>query len=228
MWELIRPFQTDIKAWVIWKIDSKLQELSGEKYKFNAKTSVSKVEKNASRTRRYEDAVKHIESVSQFKYETGADYAKGILGHSDIIEIGPDLISSNLLLQKILSEKYPYFFIDESQDTNLKFVQAIERVNNFSRKFCVGFFGDPMQRIYMTGAGDITPKNDWAIIPKPENFRCPTKVLKVINKIRSGGDSLQQVGGRTQKIGDVINPVNGSAYLLSCKWMIIPMIRLNE
>ena len=44
-----------------------------------------------------------------------------------------------------------------------------------------------MQKIYMSGAGAIPLSDGWAEITKPENFRCPTSVLGVINSIRASG-----------------------------------------
>ena len=59
-------------------------------------------------------------------------------------------------------------------------------------KFCLGFFGDPMQRIYPTGVGPIEIEEGWLTIFKPENFRCPTTILAVANAIRRDGDDLVQ------------------------------------
>ena len=57
-----------------------------------------------------------------------------------------------------------------------------------------------MQKIYPTGIGDIALEDGWALIQKPENFRCPQTVLRVANAIRRGGDGLVQVGGRTETV----------------------------
>ncbi len=125
--------------------------------------------------------------------------------------------SSRILLQGILAEKYPYFFIDESQDTVLPFIEAMKTVDRNIKKFCMGFFGDPMQKIYMTGAGAIVKEDGWKQINKPENFRCSTRVLKVINAIRKVADNLEQTGGRTTNVEGTVTNVEGSAYLFLLK-----------
>jgi DNA helicase-2/ATP-dependent DNA helicase PcrA len=68
-----------------------------------------------------------------------------------------------------------------------------------------------MQRIYATGIGDIQTEDEWLVIKKEENFRCPTSVLAVANAIRRDGDGLQQVRGRTTRVDGVDVPVPGTA-----------------
>ena len=102
--------------------------------------------------------------------------------------------------------------VDESQDTTEGVVAALKSVaSQMERQFCLGFFGDPMQRIYVTGGGDIAVEDGWHSITKPENFRCPTSVLTVANAIRRDGDGLVQTRGRTVKVGDLEQPVAGTA-----------------
>jgi DNA helicase-2/ATP-dependent DNA helicase PcrA len=51
------------------------------------------------------------------------------------------------------------------------------------------------------------------VITKPENFRCPISVLRVINRIRAEDDRLEQVRGRTSEYNGVVEPVEGTARL---------------
>lgn len=213
LWELIRPFQRNIKKWVIDKIQSKIKELEDAAEAFGPRVQQRTRDRNQADTQRYQEMAGLIQNVDGFNYETGSNYLEGILGHNDIIAMVPELISASSLLQTVLAEKYPYFFIDESQDTVPNFISAMKVVDKNIKKFCLGFFGDPMQKIYMTGAGPITLEDGWTQIAKPENFRCSTDVLNIINKIRIGGDDLQQTGGRQEKIDDEWQPVTGSSLL---------------
>lgn len=213
LWELVRPFQPDIKAWVISKIDKTINKLIAEKGAFSTRVRQSTRDKNEADTLKYQEMGAQINQVNQFNYETGSNYLEGVLGHADIITLAPEIINSSRLLQGILAEKYPYFFIDESQDTVLPFIEAMKTVDRNVKKFCLGFFGDPMQKIYMSGAGAIEIEADWKQINKPENFRCSTNVLNVINQIRKPADNLEQIGGRTMKVGETVTKVDGSAYL---------------
>src|SRR3546814_13772708 len=97
-------------------------------------------------------------------------YANGVLGHSDILKIGPTFIREQALMRRIVSRRYPVIFVDESQDTDPDFVAALRIVANETQNgFCVGFFGDPVQKIYMQGAGSIPIENGWQKIQKTDN-----------------------------------------------------------
>ncbi|WP_142638881.1 UvrD-helicase domain-containing protein [Ruegeria faecimaris] len=57
---------------------------------------------------------------------------------------------------------FPVIFVDEGQDTDPAFVDALREVAQaVSLGFCLGFFGDPEQKIYMQGAGQIPPEEGW-------------------------------------------------------------------
>jgi DNA helicase-2/ATP-dependent DNA helicase PcrA len=198
MWELVRSFQSDIKEWVANRIDERLSALREAAVGFGPRVQQRTRDKNASDIVRYEQTKGKISALSSFTYGTGSDYARGVLGHDDIIKMVPQLISERPLMRTLLAQQYPFLFVDESQDTAENVVSALKLVDeDQGNRFCLGFFGDPMQRIYPTGIGAITAAPGWESITKPENFRCPTTVLKVANAIRRDGDGLTQTGGRT-------------------------------
>lgn len=218
LWSLIEPFQVNIEAWISQRIEEKINTLYEEKAKFTPTSRHIQAtrDKNAQEILKYEDMRIKINAVRKFRYETGSNYLKGILGHDDIIKMGPDLIQGNPLLRTIIAKKYPFFFIDESQDTILEVVNALKAVALQEKgRFCLGFFGDPMQKIYLTGIGKVAVELDWQEIKKPENFRCPTGVLNVINNIRLcvQDDDFQQTGGRKENVDGILQTVNGTAQL---------------
>lgn len=210
LWSLIHPFQTDIRDWALSRIDEKTAK---ETERFanpkTRKTSLPGIEAALIRYRRQKEIVAGLE---RFTYGTGSDFAHGVLGHADIIKLVPALIEQKQLLRDLLAARYPVLFVDESQDTTPAFISALRAVAQTVRhEFCLGFFGDPMQKIYTAGAGAIAPEEGWTEIRKPENFRCPQRVLKVINSIRAEDDGLKQVRGRTTRVGDQDVPVEGTA-----------------
>ena len=195
LWSVVHSFQTDLRAWVVGRINEKISE---------AEEKLAKPRTQArTRTKLTEEIEWHrfqltqLEGVLRFKYGTGSNYAKGILGHDDILRVGPALIAEHALLRSLVAQCFPYIFVDESQDTNPTVVEALKQITTMpGTGFCLGFFGDPMQQIYTAGAGAIAPGDGWNTITKPENFRCPTKVLSVINHIRAEDDRLVQTPGR--------------------------------
>jgi DNA helicase-2/ATP-dependent DNA helicase PcrA len=197
LWSLIRAFQPDIQSWVAGRIDEKLKELRDTAANFGPRVQQRTRDKSQRDITRYEHQRARIGRVRSFTYGTGSDYTNGILGHDDIIKMVPQLLVERPLLRTLLAQQYPFLLVDESQDTTENVVEALKAVDRqLGASFCLGFFGDPMQRIYPTGVGVIPLEDGWRDITKPENFRCPATVLAVANSIRRSGDGLVQTRGR--------------------------------
>ncbi|NWO02084.1 MAG: ATP-dependent helicase [Idiomarinaceae bacterium] len=213
LWTLIKPFQNNLREWVSNRLQEKITEQQ-EKIE-NPRTRAATKERAVELIERYRGQHAEIDLVRSFRYGTGSDYSNGVLGHSDILKIGPDFIAEHELMQTVLARRFPVIFVDESQDTNPAFVDALRKVARVTPlRFCLGFFGDPMQKIYMQGAGAIPTEEGWETIEKPENFRCPQAVLRVINRIRAEDDGLEQTRGRHIYVDGEETPVEGSARVL--------------
>jgi DNA helicase-2/ATP-dependent DNA helicase PcrA len=212
LWAVIKPFQSDLHAWVCKRLSEKIDE---SRIKIDKpRTHETTRDKERTKIVQYEDQLKKIDSVKQFTYGTGSDYANGILGHSDILKLGPYLIINHSLMCTVVAQRFPVIFVDESQDTEPDFVSALKVLAvNAPIGFCLGFFGDPVQKIYMTGVGKINPDENWKVIEKPENFRCPISIKNVINKIRAEADGLVQTRGRMVEQSGNLMPVLGTARL---------------
>lgn len=214
LWSLVRSFQADIQRWVANRIDEKLLELRETAANFGPRVQQRTRDKNQSDIVRYEQQQARINQVRSFTYGTGSDYVNGILGHDDIVKMVPQLIVDHPLMRRLIAQQYPFVLVDESQDTMENVVVALKAVDEeLGDQFCLGFFGDPMQRIYLTGIGNISAGPGWASITKPENFRCPATVLRVANAIRRDGDGLVQTRGRMTGPEDALVSVPGSAHL---------------
>ncbi|WP_175971145.1 UvrD-helicase domain-containing protein [Burkholderia sp. BCC0322] len=214
LWSLVRSFQSDIQQWVVGRIDERITQLRATAAGFGPRVQQRTRDKNQSDIDRAEAQLARIGQVKSFTYGTGSDYLKGVLGHDDVIKMVPQLISERPLMRSLLAYQYPILFVDESQDTMDNVVEAFKAVDHdFGDRFCLGFFGDPMQQIYATGIGAIPFATNWANITKPENFRCPTNVLNVANAIRRDGDGLVQTRGRTTGESGAEVSMPGSAHL---------------
>lgn len=214
MWLLAKPFQRDIRAWVSTRITEKIEALEQKQATYGPRVQQRTKDRDARELERLRRQSARITAVKGFRYGTGSDYVKGVLGHDDILKLVPYLIAERPLFRTLVARQFPFVFVDESQDTTAEVIDAlkiVEREPGIS--LCLGFFGDPMQRIYATGSGLVEASPNWADIPKPENFRCSTKVLNLANAIRRGGDDLIQVPG--ERLGpEGIEPTpEGSAHL---------------
>lgn len=215
-WEIIKPFQADIKKWVFAHLQQKFAELEAKKLARESKPtkrSKSRDAGAADKIAALSAQITAIDRVKEFVYGTGSDYAQGVLGHTDILAMVPNLIETRSTLRIIVGQRYPYLFVDESQDATPETVHALCSIeSSLKGKFCLGFFGDPMQKIYMGGVGDIEVLPHWMRITKQENFRCSTDVLRLINNIRRDGDGLVQQAGIARTI-PFASPAGGSAQL---------------
>jgi len=207
LWSVVRSFQSDIAAWVVSRVEEKIAEKRAHYDKPGTRAATKmKLDQEIVGLKAELEAVGRVE---KFTYGTGSRYSEGILGHDDILKLTPACVEKHHLLREIVARRFPYIFVDESQDTQPPVIEALRQIAS-EQPLCVGFFGDPMQKIYGTGAGAIEPLPGWAEIAKPENFRCPTSVLGVINAVRALGDGLVQTRGRTVTVDGQEQPVIGT------------------
>ncbi len=212
MWMIIRPFQSDIRQWVSQRIEEKIEDLRTTAANFGQRTQQRTRDKNQRDIARYEAERSRICQVKSFTYGTGSDYPRGVLGHDDILRLSTQFLMERKLFRLLLAQQFPFLFVDESQDTTEGVVDALKAVaGQMPGQFCLGFFGDPMQRIYMTGIGPVRLEDGWLPVTKPENFRCSTSVLAVANAIRRSGDALVQTRGRMLETDGIQKPVAGTA-----------------
>lgn len=209
-WTIASTFQTDIKAWVQKELQEHLDGLLNKV--FGPRVQQKTKDKNKKDQARYAKYLEAVSKVSTFRYGVASDYEEGVLGHEDILKLCNYLLQQKPLFRRVVALNFPFIFIDESQDTFPEVVESFKMVEAQMRdRFCLGFFGDPMQKIYLRGAGKIGLDGAWKAITKPENFRCAQSILRVANAIRKEGDGLQQVRGLHELVDDVPQPVDGSA-----------------
>jgi DNA helicase II / ATP-dependent DNA helicase PcrA len=194
-WDLVRPYTEDIKAWVKASLEADIAELQDMQSK--AKNTSTKI--YIDRGRKIESKQKRVNSLKEIRKFTynpnGDNVGRDSLNHAEVISIAASFIQKRALMQSILVRQYPVLLIDESQDTKKELVDAFFRVQELkSNCFALGMFGDTMQRIYADGKpnlGEDIP-GSWAKPEKTINYRCPKRVITLINKIRSAADGQQQ------------------------------------
>ncbi|MEZ9494288.1 UvrD-helicase domain-containing protein, partial [Vibrio splendidus] len=120
---------------------------------------------------------------------------RGTVSHEEVIQITATLLNESSLLQNILTNRYPILLIDESQDTRKELMEAFIQTQSLNcSKFSLGLFGDLMQRIYGGGKHDLESSlpDDWKTPSKTINYRCPQRVIELINSIREEDDKKKQ------------------------------------
>lgn len=211
-WSIAKTFQADIKVWLQNDIRRRISELEEEFENYSSRVRQTTRDRNKADQERYVRSLEAVAGVRTFNYGVGSDYAKGILGHEDILQLADFLLQNRPLFRRVVALSYPFVFIDESQDTFPGVVKSFKEVEaQMQGKFCLGFFGDPMQSIFMRGAGDIQLEDHWRAITKPENFRCAKQILDVANAVRAQGDGMEQVRGLHERVDGNLKLVEGSA-----------------
>ncbi|MBY0572668.1 MAG: UvrD-helicase domain-containing protein [Undibacterium sp.] len=195
-WSLIGGYDTDIRDWLRVNLAAEISELqtAAAKGRPGTQTAIDRDRLIASKQRR----LIHIETAQHFIYSpSGDNKGRDSLNHSEVIAITSNFLATKPVLAKVLVSRFPILFIDESQDTNKHLMDAFLVVQNaHNERFCLGLFGDTMQRIYSDGKvrlAESIPDN-WAKPAKKMNHRCPKRVIRLINRIRSAADTHVQVG----------------------------------
>ena len=202
-WELISGFEKDIRVWLQAKLAEDIKVLEAEQSKGRAGTKTAIGRDTNIRLKR--ERMANLEKVRRFTYSpSGTSRSREALNHTEVIGIAADLLVSKPTLQEILVNRFPVLFVDESQDTNKELMEALLVVQAKQHlRFSLGLFGDTMQRIYMDGKvnlGGSLPE-DWERPAKLVNYRCPARVLRLINQIRSGVDTQVQVASANTEEG---------------------------
>jgi len=200
VWSLIGGFHADIKQWLKVNLKDEIAELEELQRKGRAGTKAALDRENSIKTKQKRHA--GLDDIKHFTYSpSGDNHGRDSLNHAEVIKIGADFLTQKQLMQTILVNKFPILLIDESQDTNKLLMDAFLAVQaQQNKRFCLGLFGDTMQRIYADGKMDLGKDlpPTWAKPVKKMNHRCPRRIVKLINKIRSSVDTQEQ-SPRTDK-----------------------------
>jgi DNA helicase-2/ATP-dependent DNA helicase PcrA len=192
-WSLIDGLNHDIRTWLTAKLGEDIQNLQALEAKGRAgKASTERKLKIASSTKRLEA----LPTITRFIYSpTGTNRTRDSLSHAEVIQLTSHFLSSKPRMQSIFVGRYPILLVDESQDTNEALVDALFNVGaQQPGAFSLGLIGDMMQRIYSDGKDDLgkTLPDGWQTPSKKMNHRSPSRIVALLNKVRSSVDDHQQ------------------------------------
>lgn len=137
----------------------------------------------------------NIKNDSYMIYKTMM-WRKGLLHHDDVLFFSWQLIKRFPFLLKVLRAKFPYYFVDEFQDTNpiqVKLLQAIA-----AEETMIAIIGDKAQSIYKFQGADPAQFDSFRLPSLQEyridnNHRSTENIVKVLNGIRT---DIQQISER--------------------------------
>lgn len=194
VWEQIRGLDRDIRDWLREHLTREINELEAEQVKGRkgSQASVDRTEKLLV----LKERLATLGAIQRFVYSpTGENRTRDSLSHAEVIGLGASFLTNKPLMQRLMVSRYPVLLIDESQDTNKDLIDAFFLVQAaYPTTFCLGLFGDTMQRIYADGKPDLgtsLPPN-WRTPTKTINYRSPRRIVALINKVRAEVDPHQQ------------------------------------
>ncbi|MDE1206738.1 UvrD-helicase domain-containing protein [Tenacibaculum larymnensis] len=181
LWHVIKSYQKELKIEVL---------------KYNDEESRNPI-----------DDLKNLLKTKTIEYsQYGRKFEEGRITHEDVIKFSSRIFNKYPKIGKIVTNKFPYIFIDEYQDTEEKTVKLLvdDLLTKNIGNITLGFFGDSMQKIYNQGIGKIEDKKI-INVTKKDNYRCSQKVIDLLNAIRP--ELIQNAAGNNKK---------GSVSFLSC------------
>ncbi len=193
-WELIRTYNKDISVWLRSKLEADVSTLHEKQASSDpgSKAYAQREVEIESKQKR----LQHLDGIKRFTYNpNGENIDKNSLNHAEVIAISAAFLTDKPLMRDVLVRKYPVLLIDESQDTQKDLIDGFFQLQQQNpNKFSLSLFGDTMQRIYADGKIGLeqaVPK-DWEKPVITINFRCPKRIVRLINRIRSDADGHQQ------------------------------------
>lgn len=193
-WDKIRSYHKDISVWLRQRLSDEIAELR-EKQGSGRSGTKAALEREV-QIESKEMRLQNLDAIKQFAYNpNGENVGKNSLNHAEVIAITAAFLTEKPLMRKILIQKHPVLIIDESQDTQKDLINAFFALQaDYPHKFSLSLFGDTMQRIYADGKVGLEQAvpSDWEKPAIFVNYRCPKRIVALLNRIRSDADGTQQ------------------------------------
>lgn len=169
---------------------------------------------------RYEECLENIAAGKYKKVEYNALYNEDRLewmriSHDTVLEYGYKMVARYPRLRQIIIDQYPYFMVDEYQDTSENVVKILNLLDTYGKEIgheiFVAYFGDSVQSIYEDGVGNRikTLHGDLIDVTKIYNRRSYKEVIDVANRIRK--DTIEQESIYTDCEGGTVEFIQGTS-----------------
>jgi DNA helicase II / ATP-dependent DNA helicase PcrA len=129
-------------------------------------------------------------------------WERNLLHHDDILYFSLELIRKYPDILRVIRCKFPYFFIDEFQDTNPIQTKIIKMVAE--QETIVGVIGDKAQSIYGFQGANVKQFEKFELpnlvtYKIENNYRSTEEILKVLNHIRKDITQHNPFGNKGEK-----------------------------
>lgn len=192
-WLAIDGFNEDIRQWFLSEIPSELDDLK-EKERRGRAGAASDARKRS--IVRLTDKMEWLTQPQRFIYDpNGVNSAQNALSHTDVLKIFSHFLTVKPMMAEVLANKYPFIFVDESQDTNKAVINASFKLQETQgSRIVIGLFGDRMQRIFGGGEPELGKSlpSQWNEFDKHMNHRSARRIVGLGNAIRKDDDERFQ------------------------------------
>ncbi|MCK4817092.1 ATP-dependent helicase, partial [bacterium] len=192
-WLAIAGFNEDIRKWYLEEIPKELAKTEDEELRGRA-GKASDARKR--RIIRLKEKIEWLAEPHSFIYDpNGVNSSQNALSHADVLKIFSHFLNTKLMMVEVLINKYPFIFIDESQDTDKGVIDAFFSLQKRQpQKVIIGLLGDTMQRIFGGGEPQLgkTQPQKWKEFDKEMNHRSARRIVGLGNQIRSEDDGRMQ------------------------------------
>lgn len=192
-WSLVEGLNNDIRAWLTIHLATEIEEL----HRLEARGRAGKAsEERKAKIASYGKRLEMLPAITRFIYSpTGTNRTRDSLNHAEVMKLTSHFLNEKPRMRAIFVGRYPILLVDESQDTNAALIDALLQVDaQHAGAFSLGLIGDMMQRIYADGKEDLGRNLPaaWRKPRKAMNHRCPSRIVALLNKIRSASDDHEQ------------------------------------
>lgn len=173
------------------------------------------------RIKKYEQCIFLIDEkedgYTQVRYDArnNKDYLHHMkISHDTLLQYSYKIISKYNELKRFIIDQYPYFFVDEYQDTSEEVINILAEITNYSNEInhpvFIGYFGDSAQNIYDEGIGIGIKQycREYKNINKQYNRRSCSEIISLSNKIRH--DDIEQRSVYKDSTGGSVKTYYGS------------------
>lgn len=192
-WLTIVGFNEDIRQWFLSEIPSELDDLRERERRGRAGAASEARKRNIVRLT---DKMDWLAQPQHFIYDpNGVNSDQNALSHTDVLKIFAHFLETKPTMAEVLGNKYPFIFVDESQDANKAVINALFELQEAQvAKTVVGLFGDRMQRIFGGGEPQLGKSlpNQWEEFDKHMNHRSARRIVGLGNTIRKDDDERFQ------------------------------------
>lgn len=218
-----RPSFDRINSWInrigykyIYLYDQKKQDVNGKtnlsktsellnkfEWAFSGDELIGKLSRN-----NYNDL--RFPSSKLYEYKQ-ACWSKGIMHHEDVLYFTHYIFNRNPRIIEFISNKFPYLFLDEFQDTNPLQTWIIKEIAKKGTK--IGVIGDPAQSIFEFAGARRKDFHEFVLpemknYKKSHNYRSSVKIIDFLKELR---DDIEQKPRVDAIIGDSVVVIVGNA-----------------